>query len=172
MVQNEQVSVKVEVPASLPQAFKTSVTREMRKVKVNVDQRGEPKEAQVVHPSTARIDDPAADEFAWRVQRIGEGVGKVTWTLRGKEDEVEAAKKVLQAKIDELTTNGAKAYLAVPNEKHRLVIGAGGSTINRLRRETDCEIEVPRGRGDDVITIVGTLANVERARKAIIEMVL
>lgn len=56
--------------------------------------------------------------------------------------------------------------LILPNPtKYRLMVGHGGSTVDKIRKETGCRIMVPRtqsGRGGEAITLHGEKEGLER----------
>jgi rRNA processing protein Krr1/Pno1 len=53
---------------------------------------------------------------------------------------------------------------------HRYIVGRQGSTISRIRNESDTNILVPNKDGD-VVVITGTHAGIEMARDLILEVV-
>ncbi len=51
---------------------------------------------------------------------------------------------------------------------HKFIIGKGGSTIKKIRQETDTKVDLPEsGSESDVITITGKKENVEKAQAKI-----
>lgn len=53
---------------------------------------------------------------------------------------------------------------------HRYIVGRQGSTISRIRSESDTNILVPNKDGD-VVVITGTRAGIEMARDLILDIV-
>ena len=63
-------------------------------------------------------------------------------------------------------------FLILPDPRaYRHVIGPGGSEINRLRKSTGTQIQVPRDQSKgEAIVITGEKAGVEEARDLILEI--
>ena len=55
----------------------------------------------------------------------------------------------------------------IPSARHGDVIGRGGCVIRRIEGEFSVDVRVPRGRGTDVVTIIGDDDNIESARRAL-----
>ena len=112
----------------------------------------------------SRIDD---EDFKWEVVGISEE-GYVPWILRGTTDQLNQAQNYIQELISK-TPEIKYGFLLVPSSKHRLIIGPGGSTINKIRTETHCQIDVPRDNGD-AVTICGPEDRLTQARDMILEL--
>ena len=113
---------------------------------------------------TPRIDD---EDFKWEVVTPSEE-GHVLWNLRGTIDQLENARAHLE-KLISSTPETKVGFLLVPSSKHRLIIGPGGSTINKIRAETQCQIDVPRDNGD-AVTIRGPEDRLLQARDMILDL--
>lgn len=90
-------------------------------------------------------------------------------TLRGPRSDVDKVYAHMNKLNAEL--KAANYCLEVPIFKqfHKNVIGRGGSTIKKIREETDTKIDLPsEGSDSDVIVITGHKAQVEQAREKIL----
>ena len=96
----------------------------------------------------------------------------VSWVLKGDPDHVAKAKeRVFEAIKDAEGTHTGN--LGLPDSgSYGLVIGPQGSTINRIRKQTRCKIDVPQqGSTDGAIVIRGGKEGIEQAREMILETV-
>ena len=125
-------------------------------------------------------EDAAADAYLWDVvsAAVGEGgeTGDIPWVIQGSSaDNVERARKVIEAALAEARQSNATGYLMLPDPRtYRHVIGQGGSRVNDIRKKTGCRITVPsQGQGDtdEAIEVVGTPGGIERAKEMILEAV-
>ncbi|RUP31689.1 hypothetical protein BC936DRAFT_138607, partial [Jimgerdemannia flammicorona] len=98
--------------------------------------------------------------------------GEITWHFKGEKKNVEKAEKIVLDLLEETKRNvhTHTGYLAVPQHLLRHVIGRGGSTISRIRDRSGCRIDVPHGKGDEIIVLTGTRESLEEARTLIIEV--
>ncbi|KAJ1655030.1 hypothetical protein IWQ61_005146 [Dispira simplex] len=126
--------------------------------------------------------------------------GTITWVLKGNQQMVEKAAQRCQAAIDYAQANSQVDYAKVPASYHRFIIGRGGSTIQRIRQETGCRVEVPKNgrtrghRGDispaepgeivhqmdasgvvcttgEWVTLIGSQQSIEQAKDLIEEII-
>ncbi|KAJ1964124.1 hypothetical protein IWQ62_003018 [Dispira parvispora] len=126
--------------------------------------------------------------------------GTITWVLKGNQQVVEKAVQRCQAAIDYAQANSQVDYVKVPASYHRFIIGRGGSTIQRIRQETGCRVEVPKNgrtrghRGDispadsgetvhqmdasgivcttgEWVTLIGSQQSIEQAKVLIEEII-
>ncbi|KAJ1981438.1 hypothetical protein H4R34_002070 [Dimargaris verticillata] len=76
--------------------------------------------------------------------------GVITWVLKGNQKAVDKAKLRVEQAVEQAKSGRASCvdYLWVPGHYHRFIVGRGGSTIARLRKESDCQVELPRGPAD------------------------
>ena len=124
-------------------------------------------------------DESNADAFSWNLVEsmgVNDDSGTIPWILKGPSAEsVAAAKALIEEALRSASQPSATGYLILPDpQSHRTVIGKGGRTINRIREETGCTIQVPKaGRSDDreAIEIVGSKQNCEQAKDLILEAV-
>jgi len=114
------------------------------------------------------------------IQKISQDLQKVhivfndddTIKVDGPPDEVEKAKTELEAQASVLIKTMAFADVKVDAKYHKHIIGKGGSTINKIKSETDVTINIPdTDSGVTVIRIEGNKAGVEKASKELNGMV-
>merc|ERR1711899_414349 len=114
------------------------------------------------------------------IQKISQDLQKVhigfndddTIKVDGPPDEVEKAKIELERQASELIKTTSFADVKVDAKYHKHIIGKGGSTINKIKAETDVTINIPdTDSGVTVIRIEGNRAGVEKAKKELFEMV-
>ncbi|XP_071500490.1 vigilin-like [Diadema antillarum] len=90
-------------------------------------------------------------------------------TLRGPKQEVDLCFRFLKELSKELVENNYQISLPIFKKFHKNIIGKGGSTINKIKEETDTRIEIPTESSDsDAIVITGKKANVEKAKQRIL----
>ena len=98
----------------------------------------------------------------------------IPWVLRAQEAaEIEKAKEMIMAAIA-AEQESVTGYLMLPDPSlNTYVIGPHGSTINTIRRETGCRIDVPKkdGAGAEPIEIRGDAKAVEQAKEMILDAV-
>jgi len=114
------------------------------------------------------------------IQKISQDLQKVhigfndddTIKVDGPPDEVEKAKMELERQANELIKSTSFADVKVDAKYHKHIIGKGGSTINKIKAETDVTINIPdTDSGVTVIRIEGNRAGVEKAKNELYEMV-
>merc|ERR1719431_665107 len=114
------------------------------------------------------------------IQKISQDLQKVhivfndddTIKVDGPPDEVEKAKTELESQAGVLIKTMAFADVKVDAKYHKHIIGKGGSTINKIKSETDVTINIPdTDSGVTVIRIEGNKAGVEKASKELNGMV-
>ena len=122
-------------------------------------------------------DDPEAKgKFTWEVvdNGIGNGeAGDIPWVLRGSAEDVAKARARIQKLLDQALKHSTTGYLVLPDPRtYRYIIGAGGSKISEIRKQTGCKITVPRdGAKGEPIEIVGSREGVEEAKEIIVDVV-
>ena len=78
----------------------------------------------------------------------------------------------LERQANDLIKSTSFADVKVDAKYHKHIIGKGGSTINKIKAETDVTINIPdTDSGVTVIRIEGNKAGVEKAKKELYEMV-
>merc|ERR1719392_524996 len=114
------------------------------------------------------------------IQKISQDLQKVhivfndddTIKVDGPPDEVEKAKTELESQAGVLIKTMAFADVKVDAKYHKHIIGKGGSTINKIKSETDVTINIPdTDSGVTIIRIEGNKAGVEKAKKELYDMV-
>lgn len=119
------------------------------------------------------------DNHVWELQDLLsslEGVdmdATIPWVFKGSEAaNVAKARQIVETAVAE-ARESVTGYLVLPDPKMcRYVIGQGGSTVSRIRKETGCKIEVPKGAAaDEPIEIRGKRAAVEQAKDMVLEAV-
>ena len=67
------------------------------------------------------------------------------------------------------TASNYREEVRVFKQFHGNIVGKGGSTLRKIREETDTRIELPTESSDsDVIVIIGRKENVQKARARIL----
>lgn len=127
-------------------------------------------------PDASRLD--AEEHHKWHivaaVPAAGEGEERtIPWVFKGSdEDKIAQAIKAVEARIDEAQKERL-GFLVLPDPKsYRHVIGPSGSTINGIRKETGCKIDVPKQGSSGAVEIQGNEDQIERAKELIIEAVM
>jgi rRNA processing protein Krr1/Pno1 len=119
-------------------------------------------------------DDTAADVHSWNVvENISTEEGDIPWVLRGSTENIEKAKKAIDAALEQAKKQNATGFLILPDPKtYRYVIGQGGSKVNTIRKQSGCKITVPRDQAQgEAIEVVGTKEGVEKAKDLILAAV-
>ncbi|KLJ07616.1 hypothetical protein EMPG_10008 [Blastomyces silverae] len=98
----------------------------------------------------------------------------IPWIFSGTPDNVAKAKSIVERSLQTAPQHSATGYLILPDPKtYRLVIGPGGSTINEIRKQTSCRINVPKNQAQgEAIEIKGPRTSLESAKDMILEAVL
>ncbi|BFZ53988.1 hypothetical protein PYCC9005_001019 [Savitreella phatthalungensis] len=127
-------------------------------------------------PSTAaRIDDDSNDEVPTAFMVVeaasSEELGDIPWVLKGDRNNLERAKRAIAKAISQAEQQTHIAYMTVPSEKHRFIIGPGGSTITEIRQQSGTKIDVPREKTDETIVLKGSKQGLEQARDLILEAI-
>ncbi|GAB5585670.1 hypothetical protein Unana1_00570 [Umbelopsis nana] len=143
-----------------------------------VDHKGEPepkaaKKTGALNGSAARIDTAdGGEEFALEIieNQGNNEEGNITWVLKGDQKNIERAQKYINNLLKEAQNQTHTGYLTVPQSMHRYIVGRQGSTISRIRSESDTNILVPNKDGD-IVVITGTRAGIEMARDLILDIV-
>lgn len=186
-------SETVQVPIGLHHVLFDAHNRRLQGMRVRLDHAGQARPARpkaniarangASSASMPLITDDSGESAAadvrsqhsWAVQGpISTGDEMIPWVLKAQEAArvAEARQLLLEAIAQEQSK--AQGHLVLPDpSQHQYVIGPGGATINAIRDETGCSIDVPKkGGNSDVIVIRGPSAGVEQAKDAILEAVL
>ncbi|KAI1079981.1 hypothetical protein F5B20DRAFT_147309 [Whalleya microplaca] len=116
----------------------------------------------------------AADAHSWTiVDNASSEEGDIPWVLKGNPENLEKAKKVITAALEQAQKNNSTGYLILPDPStYRHVIGAGGSKVNSIRKQSGCKINVPRDQArDEAIEISGSKEGCEKAKELILQAV-
>jgi len=187
----------IMVPRALHQVVSKNgaLFRELSRDGIRVDHNGEkppPKSKESHRGARARptngnmpliTDQPGQEPYSWDIvsnQPDTDGdSGEIPWVIFGNKDTSEAAvakaKQKIQSSIERAREPQHTGYLILPDPRlHRHIIGAGGSTINSIRKASGCDIQVPnrnseKGEEGEAITIVGPEHGVLSARDLILE---
>ncbi|KAG1666666.1 Vigilin [Nymphon striatum] len=88
--------------------------------------------------------------------------------IRGPKEDVDLCFKYMQQLNKEYIENNHQVEVPIFKQFHKNIIGKGGSTIKKIRDETETKIELPaEGSDSDVIIISGKKENVNIARDRI-----
>lgn len=101
-------------------------------------------------------------------------------TLKGRKEAVEKAKQLI---LDLVKSEGGEGEgegsegkmstkLNVPKDKHRLIIGRGGATVNEIREDCSVDIIIPpaNSRDEDIVIKGDNPDNITKAIKSIQEI--
>ncbi|KAF7544898.1 hypothetical protein G7046_g9681 [Stylonectria norvegica] len=119
-------------------------------------------------------EDATADAHSWKVVQLASAEeGEIPWVLRGTQENVEKAKEAILRSLEQAKKSDATGYLVLPDPKtYRFVIGTSGSTVNSIRKQSGCKIQVPRDQAkDEAIEIIGSQEGVEMAKDLILAAV-
>ena len=130
-------------------------------------------------------EDDEAQSHSWDIisnqDSLNGDSGEIPWVILGSkeasDDGVAKTKAKIQSLLDKAAEPQHTGYLILPDPRlHRHIIGQGGSTINAIRKESGCDIQVPNrnsGKGEEgeAITIVGKEDGVLNARDLILEAI-
>ncbi|KAK3682574.1 hypothetical protein B0T22DRAFT_484618 [Podospora appendiculata] len=119
-------------------------------------------------------EDANADVHSWNlVELTSTEEGEIPWVLRGSPENIEKAKKAIETALEQAKKQTTAGYLVLPDPKtHRHIIGQGGSKVNSIRKQSGCQITVPRdSTKGEAIEIIGTAEGVEKARELILAAV-
>ncbi|EEB08538.1 vigilin [Schizosaccharomyces japonicus yFS275] len=166
-----QYQTTTEVPKALAQRLLQSniLRNAYSRHHVYVDR---PHKMEAGKTTIAVIADEEEAEYPWKlVREVVDEADTQSWTIRGRKENVEKAISAINTFVDQQKNGNCVGYLNIPSKFHRVIIGAGGSTVNKIRKETKTQIDIPRTPGDDIVTIKGDEANVQKTRELIIEVV-
>lgn len=118
----------------------------------------------------ARLQDKYGVHIAFPPSGAERGTDEVS--IRGGKQGVAQAKAELLELLQYEQERSHVAHMTVPQRALRRILGRGGSTINRIRAESEAQIDVDageraEGEGDAVIRLRGTQEAVDAARSAL-----
>ncbi|CAG8489346.1 12407_t:CDS:10 [Ambispora gerdemannii] len=97
--------------------------------------------------------------------------GEIPWNLKGEKKQVERAEKYVNELLEETRNFTHTAFFTVPQHLHRHIIGRGGATIQRIRSESGCRIDVPKSNDDEIVIVTGSVNGVDEARTLMLEVI-
>lgn len=153
--------------------------------KVTVDHAGEQPPAKSKSSAATRANDGAtplitddpeevADAHSWNlVDDASTEEGDIPWVLRGSPQNVERAKEAINKALEQAKKPATTGYLILADPStYRYVIGQGGSKVNAIRKQSGCQIQVPKDQAsDEAIEITGTKEGCEKAKDMVLEAV-
>ncbi|KAJ9069813.1 hypothetical protein DSO57_1014697 [Entomophthora muscae] len=130
--------------------------------------------------AAARIDDESS-HIACKAACITDE-SEVQLVLKGAKPALEKAAAFIKKQLVAVKDCSTVLRLYVPASSHRLIVGRQGSTVNQIRAESGCEVELPSTNtkrrpeasqfADGVaIVIIGSADGTEYAKKKILEIV-
>ncbi|XP_006460828.1 hypothetical protein AGABI2DRAFT_221059 [Agaricus bisporus var. bisporus H97] len=180
----EGVSTTLNVPLKYHHAIaqQGAFYRNLRSIGVRVEQSIQPTQAAVpTGPSSnavpsARIDEEVEDESMANVKWVVEPnyqdteEGESVWTLKAHDQEgLDKAQNLIAEAIKHAEQMSHVGYLTMPDKSSfPRIVGSKGVNVSRLRQETGADITV--SREDTTITIIGSEADIEAAKTAIIKI--
>ncbi|KAL8941328.1 MAG: hypothetical protein Q9216_002313 [Gyalolechia sp. 2 TL-2023] len=190
-VVKEQKGVTVQVPRHLHHAISDDgqIFRRLRnEFKVTVDHAGQQppgrpsvrsRSEQNGRKALPLITDQqeSIDGHSWETvdNEVQVEEGDIPWVLHGSQESIAKAQQALQKALEQAQKQprSSVGYLTLPDPRtHRFIIGQGGQKINAIRRQTGCQITVPRDQAKgEAIEIVGSKDGIEQARNIILETV-
>ena len=192
-ITKDQASETVQVPSHLHHSIADNgqFFRRLRNDhRVSVDHAGQKPPARSGAPKPTRAsggadlplitDDPSAsaNNHSWESHPLHSGsdddTSSIPWVLAGPSDEaIAAARSKLERAIADAGKQDTIGYLILPDPRaYRNIVGPGGSEINRIRKQTNTKIQVPRDQSQgEAIEIVGMKEGVEEARDVILGIV-
>ena len=185
-------SETIHVPRHLHHHVYNSHGSKLRDMRVRLDHAGhqrpgrpQPPAGRATLPSSLPLISDGADPSAFDVRQhhgwdrldaeaFGEDAeATIPWILRAAQAaEIERARQMIEEAIA-AEQESVTGYLILPDPSlHPYVIGPRGATINSIRAETGCRIDVPKKSvGAEAIEIRGRADAVEQARDMILEAV-
>ncbi|KAG0256577.1 hypothetical protein DFQ27_005662 [Actinomortierella ambigua] len=102
-------------------------------------------------------------------QQEGEAEDSYTVQLQGEEAQTTALAAHLNKLLEKAKSVTHVLKMRVPTTYHGLIIGSAGSQIKQIETESGCSTKV--AKGEELITITGSLKGVEKARAMIVRIV-
>lgn len=121
-------------------------------------------------------DEESDANISWEIidNKIPESDETFPWVLRGPTPEaITKAKASIERAMENAKKQSATGFLVLPDpRKYRFVVGPGGSTVDKIRKDTGCRITVPRSQEQgEAITMHGSVEGLEKAKEQILEIV-
>lgn len=151
--------------------------RDLERMGISIDHQGQkpPKKPQYNRPNQQMplITDDDAVQHTWNlVPLTGDDEGEIPWVIWGKDEKsLATAKSKIEAALEEASKPQFMGLLTLADQRlHNRIVGPQGKTINGIRKETGCDVQVPKG-GDTPITVRGGEEGVNEAFEMIMEAV-
>ncbi|KYR01284.1 ankyrin repeat-containing protein [Tieghemostelium lacteum] len=98
---------------------------------------------------------------------------KILYSIMDRSEQEEYDESQMEESPDEAAQPNFQYLTSIPKDKHKLIIGAGGKTINHLRQEYNVKITIPPSTSLETnITIQGTNEAITEVMKYINEKIL
>ncbi|GMM37540.1 Scp160 protein [Saccharomycopsis crataegensis] len=132
--------------------------------------------AKVSIPESARAGEGASN---WTLVEdndasVDSDAGKVIpWRLVGKEEDAAKAKKFLEQQLETISKHNYTGYLYLADRSNfSKVIGPKGATVEKIRKNTGANINIPQAHDEinDVIVVRGNKEGVEQAKEEILKL--
>lgn len=93
--------------------------------------------------------------------------------LIGSEENVQKAGELISAHLDESSNNPlVTETISVPQSLHGVIVGRGGETIKKIRKDTGCEIRIPPSfKNIEDIELSGSAEAIALAKAAIQQVI-
>ena len=159
--------------------------RELNRMGIMIDHEGhkEPKKPSPEPKSNGQmplITDQPTDEIqhTWEILPFTvDEEGEIPWTIYSqKKDEqsLATAKRKIEEALAKASQGQVMGYMTLEDTGlHGRIVGRGGQTINGIRKESGCEVQVPKGKaGGEPITVVGPPEGVDQAYELIMKAIM
>lgn len=184
----EPESETIEIPARLYHAVADGgqfIRRLQRDFRVSIDHNGQQRPPKPEErepdlngslPLITDSEEDASQRFTWEVvesDNQGGAEGDFPWVIKGKLEQIAKAKAEITKAVALAEQQLFVGYLVLPDSsKFRLIIGPGGSQVEKIRHDTGCRITVPRSQDvGEPIVIRGSKEGVEKAKEIILGLV-
>lgn len=96
--------------------------------------------------------------------------GDATWKIKGEQANCKKARAMIEKTLETIKKHDHKGYLwFADSTRYKFVIGPQGRTINRIRNESGCTITVPTANTKEIIGLIGSSEQLEKAKQAILK---
>ncbi|KAJ2892289.1 hypothetical protein MKZ38_010047 [Zalerion maritima] len=178
----EQQGETMQVPRKLHHAISNNgrFFKDARNThKVTIDHAGQKiparptaTESQSSAPLITEDGDGDSEAYRWAITKTSDEDGDIPWNLKGTPENIAVVKELLLKEIEKAKTIDTRGFLELNDTStYRYVIGQQGRTINRIRKETGCDIQVPRNDSSSGIVVIGSAAGAEKARDLILNAI-
>lgn len=96
--------------------------------------------------------------------------GDAVWKVKGAQANCKKARAMIEKTLEAIKKHDHKGYLwFADSSRYKFVIGPQGRTINRIRHESGCTITVPTANTKEIIGLIGSNEQLEKAKQAILK---